>query len=224
MKISVYDHDALFDDLIGTTTIDIEDRLRSRHRAHSGIALEYNRTGYNVWRSPQTPSQILRQVCEKAGLPAPAQVGDKLHVDGYAFGDITALPSDEPLIERLSLGVLRRLETIPAIGYKLVPEHVEARSLFRADRPGLEQGKLQMWMEISDPERPPRIVSIAPMAPQKFELRVIVWNTAEVVLEEANIFGKRMSDIFVKGCVVWGFGFVWALRGVYGAISENMCT
>lgn len=44
LKISVYDHDiAMCDDLIGSTVIDIEDRLRSRHRAHSGLAVEYNR-------------------------------------------------------------------------------------------------------------------------------------------------------------------------------------
>lgn len=30
------------DDLIGSTSIDIEDRLRSRHRAFAGIAEEYS--------------------------------------------------------------------------------------------------------------------------------------------------------------------------------------
>ena len=31
------------------------------------------------------------------------------------------------------------------------------------------------------------------------ELRVIIWNTTEVVLEEESITGEKMSDIYVKG-------------------------
>lgn len=46
LSISVYDRDSVLamkgDDLIGTTTIDLEDRLRSRHRAFAGIANEYS--------------------------------------------------------------------------------------------------------------------------------------------------------------------------------------
>ncbi len=34
----------------------------------------------------------------------------------------------------------------------------------------------------------------------RFELRVIVWNTDEVVLEDDDIFtGEKSSDIFVRG-------------------------
>lgn len=65
----------------------------------------------------------------------------------------------------------------------------------------VQQGKLQMWLEIADPTRPPTLVDIAPTEPQKFELRVIVWGTADVKLDDTNVFGKKMSDIYVKGCV-----------------------
>lgn len=41
--------------------------------------------------------------------------------------------------ERLCLSVLKELHRIPEIGYNLVPEHVETRSLYRNDRPGVEQ-------------------------------------------------------------------------------------
>jgi len=35
----------------------------------------------------------------------------------------------------------------------------------------------------------------------RFELRVIIWNTADVVLEETSVTGERMSDIYVKGWI-----------------------
>uniref|UniRef100_A0A672RLR5 Otoferlin n=1 Tax=Sinocyclocheilus grahami TaxID=75366 RepID=A0A672RLR5_SINGR len=43
-------------------------------------------------------------------------------------------------------------------------------------------------------------LDISPRKPKKFELRVIVWNTDEVVLEDDDIFtGEKSSDIFVRG-------------------------
>lgn len=47
--------------------------------------------------------------------------------------------TDEPIEERLSLSVLKQLDKISEIGYKLIPEHVETRSLYRSDRPNIEQ-------------------------------------------------------------------------------------
>ena len=32
-----------------------------------------------------------------------------------------------------------------------------------------------------------------------YELRVIIWNTADVILEETSLTGEQMSDIYVKG-------------------------
>lgn len=47
---------------------------------------------------------------------------------------------------------------------------------------------------------PPDMVDITPRKPQKYELRVIVWNTADVVLDEDDFFtGERKCDIYVKG-------------------------
>ncbi|XP_016133799.1 otoferlin [Sinocyclocheilus grahami] len=51
-------------------------------------------------------------------------------------------------------------------------------------------------------------LDISPRKPKKFELRVIVWNTDEVVLEDDDIFtGEKSSDIFVRGfelrVIVW---------------------
>ena len=43
-------------------------------------------------------------------------------------------------------------------------------------------------------------VDISPRKPSSWELRVIIWNTDEVVLEDDAFFtGEKMSDIYVKG-------------------------
>lgn len=66
------------------------------------------------------------------------------------------------------------------------------------------QGRLEMWLELLTPGEchlPPP-VALAPRQPQEFELRVIVWNTRDVILQEKDIFlGERVSDIYIKGLV-----------------------
>lgn len=43
-------------------------------------------------------------------------------------------------------------------------------------------------------------VDISPRKPKSFELRIVIWNTDEVVLEDDAFFsGEKMSDIYVKG-------------------------
>ena len=37
------------------------------------------------------------------------------------------------------------------------------------------------------------------MSWHRYELRIIIWNTKDVVLEETSITGEKMSDIYVKG-------------------------
>ena len=35
---------------------------------------------------------------------------------------------------------------------------------------------------------------------RSYELRVVIWNTEDVLLEESNVLtGEKCSDIFVKG-------------------------
>ncbi len=33
---------------------------------------------------------------------------------------------------------------------------------------------------------------------ERFELRLVVWNTHDVILEEESVTGEKMSDIYVK--------------------------
>lgn len=63
-----------------------------------------------------------------------------------------------------------------------------------------KKGKLQLWIELYDGNlNIPSPIDITPQPPQLYELRVIIYDVSEVVLEEKNIFGTAMSDIYVKG-------------------------
>lgn len=78
---------------------------------------------------------------------------------------------------------------------------METRTLYHPGRPGLSQGKLEVWLDMFPMDllpRPP--VDISPRKPVSYELRVIIWNTDDVVLEDdAFLTGEKMSDIYVKG-------------------------
>lgn len=50
-----------------------------------------------------------------------------------------------------------------------------------------------------DPSSVPAPIDITPSPVKKYELRVIIYNTADVVMAEKNLFGQKMTDIFVKG-------------------------
>lgn len=201
LKISIYDRDTFkLDDLIGKTEIDVEDRLRSKYGASCGLPREYNSSGYNAWRNSQLPSEILAKICAEYELNSPQYFRDFVQLAGVKFKDTSALSRDENMKERLALSVLNNFDKIQGLGFKFVPEHVETRSIYRNDRPGVEQGKLLMWLEIFDPRKTiPEPLDITPIPPRNYELRVIIWNAQNVQLDEKNIFSTKMSDIYVKG-------------------------
>ncbi|XP_010561323.1 PREDICTED: fer-1-like protein 5 [Haliaeetus leucocephalus] len=202
LRVSLLDYDLLPPDQeIGTTTIDLENRLLSRFRAHCGLPALYRTSGPGRWRDQLPPSRALEHFARTRGLPAP-----EFNADGttVTFGDHTFLlshfESGPPVHqhlgvprERLALHVLRAC--------RLVPEHLETRTLYSSTQPGLEQGKVQMWVDIFPaslgPPGPP--VDITPRKPQRYELRCVVWNTRDVDLGDTNLAGQRMSDIYVTG-------------------------
>ncbi|GBN81851.1 Otoferlin [Araneus ventricosus] len=66
----------------------------------------------------------------------------------------------------------------------------------------LLQGQLVMWLDMfaedTVPPTMPREISMR--KPESYELRVIIWNTDEVILADDAFFtGEKMSDIYVKG-------------------------
>lgn len=201
LKVSIYDRDSnLRSDYIGGTVIDLEDRIRSKYLAACGVSKEYNSGGYNAWRNNLLPSVLLENVCIELGLMSPLYTTDCVSIADVNFMDNSIISKDINIKEKLALSALNNLHKIPKIGYSFVPEHVETRSLYRNDRPGVEQGKIQMWVDIFDSRKMiPTPIDITPIPARPYELRIVIWNSKDVILDEKNIFGTSMSDIYVKG-------------------------
>jgi hypothetical protein len=194
------------DDLIGETRIDLENRFYSRHRATCGIARKYEDFGYNQWRDPMKPTQILAKLCKDGKIDGPSYSNGKVKVGRQTFflqaDDSDCNVNTKGLEEHMALAVLHRWHEFPRIGCQLVPEHIETRPLYNPDKPGIEQGKLEMWVDMfpMDMPLPGPALDISPRKPKAYELRIIIWNTDEVVLEDDAFFtGEKMSDIYVKG-------------------------
>ncbi|XP_053239819.1 otoferlin [Podarcis raffonei] len=208
LTVAIYDWDLVgSDDLIGETKIDLENRYYSKHRATCGITQNYSIHGYNMWRDPQKPTQILSKLCKEGKLDGPHYgPGGRVKVTNRVFTGPTEVEDEngqkKQTDEHLALTVLHHWEEIPRVGCKLVPEHVETRPLLNPDKPGIEQGRLELWVDMfpMDMPAPGPAIDISPRKPKKYELRVIVWNTDEVVLEDDDYFtGEKSSDIFVRG-------------------------
>uniref|UniRef100_A0A673IZ38 Dysferlin-like n=1 Tax=Sinocyclocheilus rhinocerous TaxID=307959 RepID=A0A673IZ38_9TELE len=200
LKITLYDYDMVTkDEKIGETVIDLENRFLSRHGARCGLPQSYCLSGVNQWRDQLKPSQLLHRLCEKRNYKLPVYKQDRIYFRGQEY---TVADLDEgkplnahlgPVMERLALLVLKR--------QCLVPEHVETRPLYSPLQPDIEQGRLQMWVDIFPkslgPPGPP--FNITPRKAKKFFLRCVIWNTRDVILDDVSVTGEKMSDIYVKG-------------------------
>ncbi|KAK1901731.1 Fer-1-like protein 4, partial [Dissostichus eleginoides] len=197
LVVTVMDHDLIgADDMIGETRVDLENRFYSRHRPSCGLARYYDTDGYNVWRDAKRPSAVLAELCSKNGILSPEYRTSEVKV----LNKIFKIPSDaipEGLLkknqrspeeeaeieEHAALSVLQRwgeMNEFLSGAVPLVPEHVEIRSLLSQDKPGLPQ------------------------------LRVIIWNTDDVFLDDVNPFtGIPSSDIYVKGSLTGEGNFNW---------------
>ncbi|XP_054373447.1 myoferlin-like [Molothrus ater] len=202
LRVTIMDHDKVPPDQeIGSTTIDLEDRLLSHHRAHCGLPTLYHTAGPACWRDQLCPSRALELLAAARGLRGPrfSRGGTALSLGGQRFqlshferGRPPPRHAGAPR-ERLALHVLNLCG--------LVPEHLETRGLQSRARPGLEQGKVQMWVDIFPtslgPPGPP--VNIDPRKAEGYELRCVVWNVRDTEPGDVNLLGQRMSDIYVSG-------------------------
>ncbi|KAM7381891.1 hypothetical protein PAMA_012647 [Pampus argenteus] len=202
LKISVYDYDLLTrDEKVGETVIDLENRFLSRYNAYCGLPQTYCISGTNQWRDQMKPSEILENLARLKGLSKPRTEdnGTSLSFNGREYTLAQFENNKEihqhlgPARERLCLHVLRT--------QGLVPEHVESRTLYSTFQPNISQGTLQMWVDIFPKSigLPGAPFDITPRKPKKHFLRVVIWNTTDVILDETSITGEEMSDIYVKG-------------------------
>uniref|UniRef100_UPI00398F8D26 dysferlin n=1 Tax=Pristiophorus japonicus TaxID=55135 RepID=UPI00398F8D26 len=200
LKITLYDYDLLSkDEKIGETIIDLENRFLSRFGGSCGLPQTYSISGPNQWRDQLKPTQCLHIYAQRHGYKLPAYTENTITFRGEEF-HLSDHEEEKPLtthmgppIECLALSVLRK--------QGLVPEHVETRALFSPLQPDIEQGKIQLWVDIFPkslgPPGPP--FNITPRKAKRFYLRCIVWNTNDVILDDLSLTGEKMSDIYVKG-------------------------
>nr|XP_033809300.1 dysferlin isoform X2 [Geotrypetes seraphini] len=200
LKIMLYDYDLLSkDEKIGETVIDLENRFLSKFGARCGLPETYCTSGPNQWRDQLRPSQLLQIFCQHRNCKAPIYKQDKIIFKGHEYtlsefeDSIPRNPHLGPPEERLALYVLRK--------QGLVLEHVEMRPLYSPLQPDIEQGKLQLWIDLFPKclglPGPP--FNITPRKAKRFYLRCIIWNTNDVILDDVSVTGEKMSDIYVKG-------------------------
>uniref|UniRef100_A0ABM5GKW0 Dysferlin isoform X4 n=1 Tax=Pogona vitticeps TaxID=103695 RepID=A0ABM5GKW0_9SAUR len=204
LKITLYDYDLLSkDEKIGETTIDLENRFLSRFGARCGLPQTYCISGPNQWRDQLRPSQLLHYLSLQRHGKTPIYKPDRIIFEDqtYTLSNLEedGKPSNPhlgPVEERLALHVLQK--------QGLVPEHVETRRLYSPLQPDIEQGKLQMWVDLFPKSlgHPGPPFNVTPRKAKRFYLRCIIWNAKDVILDDLSITGEKMSDIYVKGWLV----------------------
>ncbi|XP_030921029.1 dysferlin [Geospiza fortis] len=203
LKVTLYDYDLLSkDEKIGETIIDLENRFLSKYGARCGLPQTYCVSGPNQWRDQLRPSQLLHLFSLQHNYKAPTYKSDRIifRDQEYVLSELEdgkpPNPHLGPVEERLALAALRK--------QGLVPEHVETRRLYSPLQPDIEQGKLQMWVDLFPKSlgHPGPPFNVTPRKAKRFYLRCIIWNAKDVILDDLSITGEKMSDIYVKGWLV----------------------
>uniref|UniRef100_A0A670JKP1 Dysferlin n=1 Tax=Podarcis muralis TaxID=64176 RepID=A0A670JKP1_PODMU len=203
LKVTLYDYDLLSkDEKIGETTLDLENRFLSRFGSRCGLPQTYCISGPNQWRDQLRPSQLLHLFALQRNWKPPVYKPDRIIFRDqiYRLPDLDDGKPPNPHLgppeERLALYALQK--------QGLVPEHVETRRLYSPLQPDIEQGKIQMWVDVFPkslgPPGPP--FNVTPRKAKRFYLRCIIWNAKDVILDDLSITGEKMSDIYVKGWLV----------------------
>ncbi|GIY24400.1 fer-1-like protein 6 [Caerostris extrusa] len=92
--------------------------------------------------------------------------------------------------ENMALSLLHRWREISPGKFSLVPEHIETRTLYHPNKLAEPQGQLLMWLDMFEEDTvPPSMpVEIAMRKPESYELRVVIWNTDEVIMADDVFF------------------------------------
>uniref|UniRef100_H2ZAE6 C2 domain-containing protein n=1 Tax=Ciona savignyi TaxID=51511 RepID=H2ZAE6_CIOSA len=223
LHVEVFDWDLIgTDDKIGETVIDLENRYLSKFKAWCALPETYCISGPCPWRDQMRPKEWLEHKCRQEKWDEPVWNSNTCVMVGgntYKLDDYEKDKVKEDCFirsvnfkilifclkkacehwgdadERLALYILR---TFPHVS-----EHVETRPLFYDALPNIEQGRLQLWVdmfpkEYGDPGLP---YNIEPRKPSKYFLRMIVWNCSEIPMMDVSMLGDKMSDIYFKGWI-----------------------
>ncbi|XP_076821667.1 myoferlin-like isoform X3 [Clavelina lepadiformis] len=201
LYVQVYDWDLIgTDDKIGETKIDIENRYLSKYKAWCSLPESYYTSGPTPWRDQMTPKDWLYDKARREGWDEPIWNGNTcvmLNRKTYKLSDLESKKKPSPYWgdpdERLALYILR---TFPHVS-----EHVETRPLFSKLLPGIEQGRVHLWIDMfpkdyGDPGEP---FNVTPRTPSKYYARVIIWNCSDIPMMDTSMLGDEMTDIYFKG-------------------------
>lgn len=132
-------------------------------------------------------TQILTKICKDLKIAGPTVTKNRVKIGNttYTFSSNPMAPmisqqnsvpvspptdsnSNQLGEEQMALAVLNEWPKV--FGYRLVPEHIETRSLYHPDKPGIEQGQLEMWIDMfpMDMPQPPPPIDISPRKPKRF--------------------------------------------------------
>ncbi|CAI4223111.1 unnamed protein product [Auanema sp. JU1783] len=260
LQIHVLDRHSLFaDERIGTTSIDLEDRLFSKWRATVGLPCQYNTRAASVWRDQMSPMETLKKYCVKMEIPEPKVIesdGDiglevmgctlwyskiendflqndsllkrrwvnrdkapsescthspkctsQLCISSLLKSGTVSKPLDrDQLIETRCFNRKKRLGSrLQNVALhvlnsmKLVPEHVETRTLYSLLSGNRACGRLRMFVDIFPmdygPVPPP--IDITPRRPLDYQIRVCIFNVANLIPVRES-FGQPITDLYVK--------------------------
>ncbi|UJR23948.1 hypothetical protein I4U23_026916 [Adineta vaga] len=229
IRVQIWDWDMTSsNDIIAETKIDIENRFFSCHRATCGLPNRYDSAGYNAWRDTKKPTIILSELCGTTTSFVPkysenlqsVQIGDnRFQCDPSCVEFILNAKSatttlhrkvhhespDEYIQQNTALAALRAWGRKINPKCALVAEHIESRPLFNDEFPDTEQGRLEMWLDFFPMSRPPSSspIDISPLKPVPYQLRLTIWNTHDVELNDENfVTGEKTSDIYVKAWII----------------------
>lgn len=95
------------------------------------------RSGYNRWRDCEKPTEILYKLCLLNSLEPPSYGKNSVIIGSKIFKMNNKITQTDR--QSSALYVLNHWQDMPVIGYHLVPEHVETRTLYNPDIPNLHQ-------------------------------------------------------------------------------------